>query len=64
LADENSETTTLRSRIEALVTASQGAFTRMYQEAASQPGAGAGGEGSDDDVVEAEIVDEGDEQTT
>jgi molecular chaperone DnaK len=65
LADENSETTTLRSRIEALVTASQGAFTRMYQEAASQPGAGAGGgEGSDEDVVEAEIVDEGDEQTT
>jgi molecular chaperone DnaK len=64
LADENSETTTLRSRIEALVTASQGAFTRMYQEAASQPGAGAGGEGSDDDVVEAEIVDEGDEQAT
>ncbi|HEX2420468.1 MAG TPA: Hsp70 family protein, partial [Acidimicrobiia bacterium] len=66
LADENSETATLRSRIEALVTASQGAFTRMYQEAASQPGAGTGGgaEGSDDDVVEAEIVDEGDEQTT
>jgi molecular chaperone DnaK len=66
LADENSETATLRSRIEALVTASQGAFTRMYQEAASQSGAGTGGgaEGSDDDVVEAEIVDEGDEQTT
>ncbi|MGH8957731.1 MAG: molecular chaperone DnaK [Acidimicrobiia bacterium] len=65
LADENSDTSTLRSRIEALVTASQGAFTRMYQEAASQPGAeGAGDSGSDDDVVEAEIVDEGDEQAT
>ncbi len=65
LGDENSDTATLRSRIEALVTASQGAFTRMYQEAASQPGAGAGSEGaSDDDVVEAEIVDEGDEQAT
>ncbi len=65
LGDENSDTATLRSRIEALVTASQGAFTRMYQEAASQPGAGAGSEGAgDDDVVEAEIVDEGDEQAT
>ncbi|HJU52036.1 MAG TPA: molecular chaperone DnaK [Acidimicrobiia bacterium] len=65
LGDESSDTATLRSRIEALVTASQGAFTRMYQEAASQPGAGAAGEGqSDDDVVEAEIVDEGDEQAT
>ncbi len=65
LGDENSDTATLRSRIDALVTASQGAFTRMYQEAASQPGAGAGSEGAgDDDVVEAEIVDEGDEQAT
>ncbi|HJU82462.1 MAG TPA: molecular chaperone DnaK [Acidimicrobiia bacterium] len=65
LGDENADTATLRSRIEALVTSSQGAFTRMYQEAASQPGAGAPGEGvSDDDVVEAEIVDEGDEQAT
>ena len=65
LGDENTDTATLRSRIEALVTSSQGAFTRMYQEAASQPGAGATGEGvSDDDVVEAEIVDEGDEQAT
>jgi molecular chaperone DnaK len=65
LGDENTDTATLRSRIEALVTSSQGAFTRMYQEAASQPGGGAAGEGvSDDDVVEAEIVDEGDEQAT
>ncbi|HKZ18717.1 MAG TPA: molecular chaperone DnaK [Acidimicrobiia bacterium] len=65
LGDENTDTATLRSRIEALVTSSQGAFTRMYQEAASQPGAGATSEGvSDDDVVEAEIVDEGDEQAT
>ena len=65
LGDENSDTATLRTRIEALVSASQGAFTRMYQEAASQPGDGAAGTGaSDDDVVEAEIVDEGDEQAT
>jgi molecular chaperone DnaK len=65
LGDENSDTATLRSRIEALVTSSQGAFTRMYQEAAAQPGTGAPDEGqSDDDVVEAEIVDEGDEQAT
>jgi molecular chaperone DnaK len=64
LGDENTETAALRSRIEALVTASQGAFSRMYQEAASsQAGAaGAGASQNDDDVVEAEIIDEGDEQ--
>jgi molecular chaperone DnaK len=64
LGDENTETAALRSRIEALVTASQGAFSRMYQEAASsQAGAaGAGASQNDEDVVEAEIIDEGDEQ--
>ena len=60
LTDENADTATLRSRIEALVTTSQGAFTRMYQEAASAQ-AGPATEGTDEDVVEAEIVDEGEE---
>ncbi|MCA1735014.1 MAG: molecular chaperone DnaK [Actinobacteria bacterium] len=61
LEDQSAETTTLRSRIEALVTASQGAFSRMYQESAqaNTTGQAAGGEGNDDDVVEAEIIDEG-----
>ncbi|MGI8517284.1 MAG: Hsp70 family protein, partial [Acidimicrobiia bacterium] len=61
LEDPSAETTTLRSRIEALVTASQGAFSRMYQESAqaNTTGQAAGSDGNDDDVVEAEIIDEG-----
>ncbi len=42
------------------MTVSQGAFSRMYQESSQQQaasGSPTGGE-SDDDVVEAEIVDE------
>ncbi|HEX5671513.1 MAG TPA: molecular chaperone DnaK, partial [Acidimicrobiia bacterium] len=59
-AVENSATPTteLRAKIESLVTASQGAFSRMYQEAAQSGQAGTGGNASDDDVVEAEIIDE------
>ena len=62
LEDANADTPTLRSKIDALVNASQGAFSRMYQEAAqaNQAGqAGADNGASDDDVVEAEIIDEG-----
>jgi molecular chaperone DnaK len=53
----------IRSKIEALVTASQGAFSRMYQEAAQsgQTGPSGGASSSDDDVVEAEIIDEGEQ---
>ena len=54
----------LRSKMDNLAQVSQGAFTRMYQEAAEQgPMGGAAGEDSvdDDDVVDAEIIDEGDE---
>ncbi|HUO46983.1 MAG TPA: molecular chaperone DnaK [Acidimicrobiia bacterium] len=58
LGNEQVETAELRSKIDALVSASQGAFTRMYQESA-EASTGAGESGSDDDVVEAEIVDEG-----
>ena len=50
--------------MDSLVQASQGAFTRVYQEAAAaeggEPTAGASAE--DEDIVEAEIVDEGDEE--
>jgi molecular chaperone DnaK len=65
-AVENTDTPTqeLRAKIEALVTASQGAFSRMYQEASSssgQAGAGDNATSSDDDVVEAEIIDEGEQ---
>jgi molecular chaperone DnaK len=55
--NEQAETADIRTKMEALIAASQGAFSRMYQEAGQT--AQAGGGGSDDDVVEAEIVDEG-----
>ncbi len=60
-AIENKETSTeeLRSKMEALAQVSQGAFTRMYQEAAQATSAE--GAESDEDVVDAEIVDEGDQ---
>jgi molecular chaperone DnaK len=64
-AAEDTSTEDLRSKMEHLATVSQGAFTRMYEQAASEQ-ASAGGpvEGDvvdDDDVVDAEIIDEGDE---
>lgn len=55
----------LRSKMEHLAQASQGAFTRMYQEAAQQGQATGGGTteqaADDEEVVDAEIIDEGDE---
>jgi molecular chaperone DnaK len=60
LGNELTDTAELRSKMEALVNASQGAFSRMYQEAAASQ-APAGESGSDEDVVEAEIVDEGEQ---
>jgi molecular chaperone DnaK len=61
--DANADTASVRSKIDAMVSVSQGAFSRMYQEASQQAsgGAAAGAGASDDDVVEAEIVDEGDQ---
>ena len=61
LDDENAETEAIRSKIEELIQASQAMATRLYQEAAAaQADAGDAGDAdaSDDDVVEAEIVDE------
>ena len=60
--DTSADVASLRARIDSLVTVSQSAFSRMYQESSEQQsaaGSAAGGAGSDDDVVEAEIVDEG-----
>jgi molecular chaperone DnaK len=64
-AAEDTSTEDLRSKMEHLATVSQGAFTRMYEQAAAeQSSAGGPVEGDvvdDDDVVDAEIIDEGDE---
>jgi molecular chaperone DnaK len=66
---ENSEATTesLRAKIEATITASQALAQRLYEQAAAeQAGAGAGEADEapadeDEDIVDAEIVDDGDE---
>ncbi|MDX1467934.1 MAG: molecular chaperone DnaK [Acidimicrobiia bacterium] len=60
LADEEAGTEAIRAKMEELLTASQAMATRLYQEAAeSQSAEGEASTGAaDDDVVEAEIVDE------
>jgi molecular chaperone DnaK len=65
LGNEASETPAIRTAMEALIEASQNAFTRVYQEAAQAAAGGSDEDGgsSDEDIVEAEIVDEGDDQT-
>jgi molecular chaperone DnaK len=64
LGNEASETPAIRSAMEALIEASQNALTRVYQEAAQAATGGSHEDGgsSDEDIVEAEIVDEGDDQ--
>ena len=49
----------IRSSSEALMTASQKFAEVLYQRAQSDQAASAGSPGSDDDVVDAEVVDEG-----
>jgi molecular chaperone DnaK len=52
----------IRSDTEALMVVNQGITTRLYSEAASENADGGGGgdySGGDDEVVDAEIVDEG-----
>ena len=66
VASESTSTDDLNSKMEKLAQVSQSAFTRMYQEAAqqaqAQAGGGAdGGTADDEEVVDAEIVDEGDD---
>ncbi len=66
LGNEAAETEEIRSKIESLMQTSQGAFTRVYQEAAAGQAGGETpvGEPVEDaeDIVEAEIIDEGDEE--
>jgi molecular chaperone DnaK len=61
LADEGAESDAIRSKMDELVSASQAMATRLYQQAAAEQQTAADGEtgpSEDDDVVEAEIVDE------
>jgi molecular chaperone DnaK len=65
LGNQEAETAEMRAAMEALIEVSQGAFTRAYQEAAQQAqtaGAAPGGGEDDDEIVEAEIVDEGEDR--
>jgi molecular chaperone DnaK len=62
LENESAETSEIRSRMDELVTASQAMATRLYEQAAQQAQAATGEpESGDDDVVEAEIIDDDDE---
>ena len=64
LSNADAETEDIRSKMDELVSASQAMATRLYQQAAAEQQAGApDGDGSadDDEVVEAEIVDDEDE---
>jgi molecular chaperone DnaK len=62
LEDKNADEATVRSKMEALISASQAMAQRLYAAASEQAQAAGGSAPSDDDeVVEAEIVDEGDE---
>ena len=59
VADENTSTEDLRTKMESLAQVSQGAFTRMYQQAAAEGQAGpTAGDSDDEEVVDAEIIDE------
>ena len=60
LGDENAETEALRSNMDELIQTSQAMATRLYQQAAAEHAgeSEAGDATSDDDIVEAEIVDE------
>ncbi len=63
LANADADAATIRSSMEALITASQAMATRLYQQAAAgqQTSAGDDGPSDDEEVVEAEIVDDEDE---
>jgi len=62
LANADAETDEIRSKMDELISASQAMATRLYQQAASAQQADKSDEGSaDDEVVEAEIIDDEDE---
>ncbi len=63
LENEASETSEIRSKMDELIQASQAMATRLYEEAAQQSQAAAAGDetdgtSDDEDVVEAEIIDD------
>jgi len=58
LENESAETTEIRSQMEELIKASQTMATRLYEQAAQQAQAGGATEDEDDDVVEAEIIED------
>jgi molecular chaperone DnaK len=61
LENEGTETSEIRSRMDELVQASQAMATRLYEQAAQQSQAASGdASDEDDDVVEAEIIDDED----
>ncbi len=64
LADESAETQEIRTRMDSLVQASQAMATRLYEQASQQAAQASGDSESDDDddVVEAEIVEDEDEE--
>ncbi len=62
LENKDSDEAAVRSKMEALISASQAMAQRLYSAAAEQAQAAGGTPSDDDEVVEAEIVDEGDEE--
>jgi molecular chaperone DnaK len=58
LENESAETPEIRSQMEELIKASQTMATRLYEQAAQQAPAGGATEDEDDDVVEAEIIED------
>jgi molecular chaperone DnaK len=63
LETEGTASDEIQSKMDALITASQAMAQRLYAQAAEQAGSeGSGDEADDDDVVEAEIIDEDDDR--
>ena len=58
VADETAEPSEVRSRMDSLISASQAMATRLYQQAGSASQAAEETAPEDDDVVEAEIIEE------
>jgi molecular chaperone DnaK len=62
LENETAESSEIRTQMDELIQASQAMATRLYEQAAQQaPAGGSEPEADDDDVVEAEIIEDDDE---
>ncbi len=61
LGNQNADPDAVREKMEALISASQQMATRLYQEAATQAQQSEADDDSDDDVVEAEIIEDEDQ---